>query len=49
MTGAQAVVTRAASRRPSSSMAVSRIRYFSTLPVTVTGKQSTNFRYRGIL
>ena len=35
--------------RPSSWIAVSRILNFWTLPVTVIGKPSTNFTYRGIL
>src|SRR5437016_12704507 len=45
----QAVLTPAASCRPSSSTAISRIRNFWTLPVTVIGKPSTNFQWRGIL
>ena len=44
-----AVFVRAASPRPSSSTASSRMRNFCTFPVTVIGNISTNFHQRGIL
>ena len=46
---AHAILTAAARSRPSSATLVSRMRNFWTLPVTVIGKPSTNFTYRGIL
>src|SRR5581483_3740619 len=45
----QAVLTAAATSRPSSLTEVSRILYFWILPVTVMGKPSTNFQNLGIL
>ena len=45
----QAELVEAGALRPSSSIAWSRILNFWTLPVTVIGKESTNFTYRGTL
>jgi len=47
--GLHAVSIAAAASRPRSSISISRIRNFCTLPVTVSGKASTKRTWRGVL